>query len=321
MRTSASDNTNSYPQNPKSKGDSSRTLVLLVLAFVLGLVVSWGWYVRYQKGDKTEAKGQGSDSVVLSDSTKAIMQSLNSPVEIRLFSPSDAVRLSESFRGFVSRVELLLAEYERVADGKLKVIHSDPQTDSAVKSVAGDLGVLPFSGADGGMFYLGLSVMCGRRTEVMPQLAPEWEAALESDLSRAILRVSTSLASQALPVTQAMASPTPIDPAVSEEVLKLFPDLETQSFDDAAKTLREMALEEWKSVAAEMQSKVQIAQKNLAEAREQKSELEQNMALKEFQSIQSEQTKRLNRITAQLQARITVLERLKNVRRPVAPEI
>jgi len=101
--------------------------------------------------------------------------------------------------------------------------------------------------------------------------------------------------------------------------LKMFPDLEIQSFDDMAKALREVALEDLKSAAIEMQAKVQASQKTLAEAREQKTESDQQSALKEFQRVQVEQTDKLNQITARLQERITVLERLKNGRRQASP--
>lgn len=319
MRMTAADKKDFDTNHSKSNRASSRTVIMLVLAFVLGMTVSWSWYLRHQKSTGTEAGGQANDSVVLSDSTKAILQGLKSPVEIRLYSPAYPAELPDTLHGFAARIQRLLAEYDRVADGRIKLIHGDPLTDRAVKSAAGSLGVLPLSGTSGGIYYLGIAVMCGKRTEVMPQLAPEWETALEADLSRAILRVSVSEVSPALPVAQAMASPTPVDPAVSEELLKMFPDLESQSFDDAAKTLREAALEELKSAAIEMQAKVQASQMKLAEAREHKTESDQQAALKEFQSIQTEQTKRLNQITAQLQARITVLERLKTAAHQAAP--
>jgi ABC-type uncharacterized transport system involved in gliding motility auxiliary subunit len=257
---------------------------------------------------------QRSDSVVLSDSTKVILQGLTALVEIRLYCPADASDLPDTIDAFAARIQRMLAEYVRVANGRIKVIQGDPQTDSVVNSAAGELGMVPFSKTSGRISYLGIAVNCGRRTEVMPQLAPEWEAALESDLSRAIRRVSTSPVSQGLPVAQTMESPTPIDPAVSEELLKMFPDLQSLSFDDAAKALRETALEEFKSAAIEMQSKVQIAQQKLAESREQNSGSDQQLALKEFQRVQSEQSDKLKQITARLQTRITVLERLKSVR-------
>jgi hypothetical protein len=46
-------------------------------------------------------------------------------------------------------VAALLAEYERVAAGKVRVLKNDPQTDAAAKVAAGAAGVVPFASANG----------------------------------------------------------------------------------------------------------------------------------------------------------------------------
>jgi len=319
MRISDVGKNNFYTRDSKSDRASSRTAILIAASFILGIAFSSAWYLRCSKNKEAVVVYESVASVALSDSTRSILQHLASPLEIRFFSPTKPMILPEKLRGFVSRIELLLTECERVADGKIHMIHSDPQTDSGAKSIAGDLGVLPSSGTDGEIYYLGLAVLYGKRTEVISQLSPEWEAALESDLSRAILRVSASAVSPALSVSRAMASPTPIDPEVSEELLKMFPDLESRPFNDAAKTLREVALEELKSATIEMQTKVEASQTALAVAREQKNESEQQAALKRFQGVQHEQAKKIKQITARLQERITVLQRLKNAGHETEP--
>ena len=117
----------------------------------------------------------------------------------------------------------------------------------------------------------------------------------------------------------APATPAPIDPAISEELLKRFPDLTSRSFDETAQVLREGAMEEFKTAAIEMQAKVQGAQQQLAAARKNKSEAEQQAALKAFQEVQAEQVHKLKQIAAQLQERIVVLQRLKDTSAPPAP--
>ena len=99
----------------------------------------------------------------------------------------------------------------------------------------------------------------------------------------------------------------------------MFPDLSSQSFDDAAKVLRENALEEFKTAATTMQTKVAVAQKALAEEQANNNEAAQHSALKVFQEVQSEQADKLKAITARLQERITVLELLKNAGQQAAP--
>lgn len=291
---------------------SMRTVVLFAVAFILGAVVSGGWYLRLQNNRVLTGVTEATPTIVMSDSTRVILQNLNVPVEVRVYSPANPARLPEVFQGFVSRLDTLLTKYESAAGGKLKVIRGDPQTDAEVRSAAGELGVLPVAGQGGEIFYLGLAVICGKRTEVMPRLAPEWEAALESDLSRAILRVSAPAVSPTAPAAQTMGAPTPIDPAISEELFKMIPAFESLSFEEAAKILRETALDELKSATLEMQTKLQIAQANLSGARENKSESAQAEALKEFQRVKSEQSEKLKQITARLQDRIVVLQRLKS---------
>ena len=319
MKMLAADKKDFDTNHPGATRASSRTVVLVAVSFILGIAFTWGWYLHKQRSGQTSIAGVTTASVVLSDSTKAVLQRLESPVEIRLYSPADTADLPAAILGFVSRVEQLLAEYDRVADGKVRVVRSDPYTDTAAKSAAGAAGMLPSSGTDGRIYYLGLAVMCGKYAEVMPRLAPEWEAALESDLSRAILRVSAPAVSPDAPVAQAMAEPTPIDPAISEALVKMIPDFDLTTFDDAAKILREATLDELKSATIEMRSNIQAAQLNLAEAREKKSVHEQENALKEFQHVQTEQAEKLKQITARLQERIIVLQRLKNSGMPAVP--
>lgn len=319
MKMLAADKYKFRTNQPKATRASSRTVVLVAASFILGAALSGGLYLRHVRNKEAAAGGEFTVSIGLSDSTKNILQCLESPVEIRLYSPTDTSGLSETLRSFISRVEQLLAEYDSAAAGKVRLDRCDPQTDAAAKSTAGSFGMVPSSGTDGGIYYLGITVTCGKRTEVMPQLAQEWGAALESDLSRAILRVSVSRVSATQPVSQVMSAPTPIDPSISEELLKAFPNLESQSFEDAAKILREAVLEELKAATIEMQLKIQTAQVNLAEARENKSEADKQIALKEFQRVQSEQSDKLKQITARLQERIIVLQRLKNSGLPAVP--
>lgn len=187
--------------------------------------------------------------------------------------------------------------------------------EPSAKAAAGADGVLPFAGHNGEVCYLGITVAAGGRKETIPQLSPDWEAALESDLSRAIARVSASIEAPATPAAQASTSPVPMDPAISEELLRLIPDLESRSFDDAAKILRESALAEYTVAVREMQGKVQETQKQLAAAQGNKSEADQQAAMKQLQQVQNEETKKLNEIASRLQARLKVLERLKGVNR------
>lgn len=304
---------------PVAARAASRVGLLAFVALILILAGGGLWYWRPNRQRAVESVETPVPSGVLSETTTRILAGLDSPIDLRLFAPADVSALPAALAGYVSRVKGLLAEYESAAAGKLRVTKRDPQTDKAAKAAAGAAGIVPFASENGEIVYLGLTVGNGARVETVAPLAPEWEAALESDISRAISRVTAPATVPARPGAQTPAAAAPIDPAISEELLKTFPDLASRSFEDAAQVLRESAFEQFKAAAIEMQAKVQRAQQALAAARGNKSEAEQQAALKTFQEIQAEQANKLKAIAARLQERIVVLQRLKETSAPSAP--
>lgn len=291
---------------------SARIVVLVAVAFVLGLAC--GGYVYFRKVKSEMPAIEQPADLVLSDSTRTILQRLDSPVDLRFYSPSDLATLPDSLSAFAARASQLLSAYEQAGGGNIRLVQSDPALQSPAKTMAGAEGVLPFSGRNGQVCYLGITVAKGDRKETIPQLSPDWETALESDISRAIARVSASVGMPTAPAVQGGASTTPVDPAISEELLRTIPDLDSRSFDDAAKLLREAALAEFAAAVQEMQSKIGEKQKELA-AQSNKPDSDQQAAVKQLQQVQTEQGKKLSEITARLQARLQVLERLKGVNR------
>src|SRR5688572_6430557 len=99
----------------------------------------------------------------------------------------------------------------------------------------------------------------------------------------------------------------------------MFPDLQTRSYDSMAQELRTATLEEFKTATAELQSKVSAAQQALADAQANKGAAEQQEAQQNFQRVQAEQAEKLKAITAWLQDRLTVLQRLKSTPELSAP--
>jgi hypothetical protein len=301
------------PANRTGSAGAMAQLRWLVLVGVI-LLAAAGWFygrMNKHKPRLVESPAASESGGILSETTTRILAGLEKPIDLRLFAPADVRGLPADLGGYVSRVENFLAEYELAAAGKLRVVKSDPQVDAAAKAAAGAAGVVPFASENGEIVYLGLTVGNGARIEAIAPLAPEWEAALESDVSRAILRVATKLAAPVKSVAQTPAPPAPIDPVISEELLRTFPNLASQPFEATANILREQALEEFKTATVEMQSKVTAAQQALAEAQANKSAAAQQSARQAFQKVQAEQADKLKAITARLQERITVLERLK----------
>ena len=312
MKRSWSNADKSWVESRLDRRGGARIFVLVTVAFVVGLGVGAYFYYRHVQAEtpvSIEASG-----VVLSEATQAVLHRLESPVDITLYAPSDLAALPQALSDFAARTDQLLAEYERAGQGKIRLNRTDPTSSASAKTVAGAAGVLPFAGKDGAICYLGITIARASQKETIPQLSPDWEAALESDLSRAIARVTASVATPALPSAQAGTSAAPIDPAISEELLRTIPDLDSRSYDDAAKVLREASLVEFTAAVREMQAKVQATQKELA-AQGNKAEADQQAAIKELQQVQAEQNQKLGEIAARLQARLQVLERLKGVNR------
>jgi hypothetical protein len=293
---------------------ASRVGVLLLLAAGVLLAGGGYWFSHQAKQPPVVDPVDPAPVLGLSPSTQKILAGLTAPIEVWFYAPAEAVTLPEGLRSYITRVGNLLAEYERVAQGKFRVSRTDPQTDATAKQAASAAGVVPFASETGEIVYLGLTVGSGARVESITPLAPEWETALESDISRAIQRLMAKavLPSGAKTVARGEVQSAPIDPAVSEQLLRLFPDLKTRSYDDMAQELRVAALEEFKAATTELQTKVSAAQKALAAAQANKSEAEQQEALKNFQQVQAQQAEKLKGITAWLQERLTTLQQLKS---------
>jgi len=252
----------------------------------------------------------------LSAASKLILERLDVPVELQFFAPANATFLPDSLQSYVARVSALMDAYESEGQGNVRVTRRDPEQDRGAKAAAAAAGILPASTSQGDIYYLGITVSGKNRVETVARLSPDWEPALEADLSRAIARVSTSSATITAATPVSSAPTAPIDTALSEELLRTIPDLESRSFDEAAQILRESALSEFKAASAEMQERVRVAQQELAEARAGGSAAEQENAMKNLLQIQAQQSDKLKAITAQLQQRISVLERLKGVPSP-----
>jgi F0F1-type ATP synthase membrane subunit b/b' len=89
------------------------------------------------------------------------------------------------------------------------------------------------------------------------------------------------------------------------------PDVGNLTVEQGSQQLREAAMEKFKSAVAEMQTQVEKAQRQLADARDSGSASAIESATKNLQQVQQEQAGTLKRITADLQAQIELLERIK----------
>jgi hypothetical protein len=243
--------------------------------------------------------------IVLSDSTKAVLKRLESPVEIRFYSLLDPATVPDSIQAFAGRVDQLLIAYQQEANGKINVTRFNSQSDANEQAAAAD-GIKPFNRDKGETCYLGVAVARKEQKESLPQLSPEWEPAVEFDLTRAIARLMDAKSSAKNPV--ATAEP---DKATIEEVKRALPNLAAVSLEEGTRILRETAVREFAAAADEMEIRRKEAQQCATQAQSGGSAAEQQAAVKQLQQVHLEQAEKLKEIAARLPARIAALQQLK----------
>lgn len=280
-----------------------RTLLLVLVCFLLGLAVGAYWYYRATNRNLTNVRETGGK---LAESTKAVLKALDAPVEIRFYSLLDPASTSDALRDFAGRVDQLLSEYEQEAGGKIKVARQTTQSDSAAQAASAD-GVKAFNLDKGDACFLGVAIACNDRKETLGQLSPDWEAALESDLSRAIARVTAAKPA----AKSAAASAAPVDAAVIAEIKRSIPNLDSVSLAEGTQTLRVAALKELVEATEEMEQRKKEAEQHVSQVQNNGTEAERQAAVKQLQKVQAEQTEKIKQIAARAQAQIQALEQIK----------
>jgi hypothetical protein len=284
----------------------SRTIILL-LVLLLGLAACGLWfYTSTRRG----AAGAGVDTggtpaSLLSDSTKAVLDRLNSPLEIRFYALLDPGTVPGSLTAFADRIGQLLAGYQQEAGGKIKVTNFNAQSNPNAKAATAD-GITVFNLDKGEACYLGVTLVLNGRKETLPHLSPEWEQALEADVTRAIIR----LLDGALPTTVPTAV-SQINTAAVQEVRSLITDLAAVSVQQGKEILRDAALKDFTAAARKMQKQVKEAEQRLTQARNGGTDAEQQAAMKYLQQVQAEQTEKLKEIAARSKAQIDTFQQLK----------
>jgi hypothetical protein len=294
-------------QNGRKARVSIVTLILLLLALVLGAATGAFWFSRGagRISKKVEGEKQGQPTLELTDTTKAILKRINSPIEIRFYSLLDPTTVDDATRTFANRTEQMLAAYQQEAQGRITVAKSNSQSYSTANAARAD-GIKPFNTDRGEPCFLGLAVVGKGQKESLPNLSPEWETVLEADISRAILRVAETQTPEGR-----TASKPEIDGALVEEVKRSLTNADSISLEEGTRILREAALKQFSATALEVQKELQQAQQELTHAQSSGSEAEQLAAMKHLQQVQARQTEQLKKIAADSQAQIEALRQLK----------
>jgi hypothetical protein len=152
--------------------------------------------------------------------------------------------------------------------------------------------------------YLGIAVVHAKQKETLSVLEPEWEQALEPDLTRAIARAFQEGGSPAAFVPR-------VDKAALDTVKRLIPNVDSVSVAEGRDTLRKSSLAEFRRNAQELETRRKAAEKHFLEAQAEQSEAGQEAARKDLQQIQADQLDSWRRLTAASQAQMTALEQIK----------
>lgn len=140
--------------------------------------------VGHKNADFTEDKVH-----TLSEGTRGILKDLGAPVTIRYYATRSSDYMPEDLKLHMRRVDDLLAEYEILSGGKLRVEKLDPQPDTDAEDAANLDGIRGQRFEDQNL-YFGLAVSCIDRTSTIPFIDPSQETMLEYEISKAVSEVS-----------------------------------------------------------------------------------------------------------------------------------
>ena len=160
-------------------------LAVLAAAFFVSLLVGTvGDRVGGTRLDLTEAH-----TFTLSPGTRNILTKLEEPVTLEFFVSRSDAKLRPYLESYSRRVETLLREYSAAANGKVKLILTDPKPDTKEEQRAQrhNLGAM---NTPNGAAYFGLTAQQADTVKALAFLDPTREKFLEYDLSKLVASVA-----------------------------------------------------------------------------------------------------------------------------------
>lgn len=283
-----------------ARGRQPARMWISFVGAVLLLTAIGGLAFQHYRSVQTQGATVANTTGALSGSTEAVLNSLKAPVEIRFYSLLDPASTPESLRAFAERVNALLAEYERAGNGNIHVVRYDELTDANSDAAASD-GIRSFNRDQGQASYLGIAAVRDGQKESLPEISPEWEQALESDLSRVVAHVNEMRAAGAT-----AANVSDGDLKTARTAIESNPNLASASLEQGTQMLRDAALAEFKAAVAEMQSRSKEAEQRLNQGANSETDV-----AKEIEKIRAEQTGKIQEITARLHNQLAALAQSK----------
>lgn len=164
----------------------SSSTVIIALLLLLAINIFSNTAFTSARIDLTE-----NNLFTLSEGTRNILGKLDEPVTVRLYLSQKLATRSPGISSYATRVKELLSEYKRTADGNINLQFIDPEPFSDKEDEAVSYGLRGEPLPDGSTFYFGL-VATGPtdEQEIIPIFAPQREAFVEYDITKAILQVA-----------------------------------------------------------------------------------------------------------------------------------
>ncbi len=175
--------------NPAGRSLSTWGAVALALVLLLALNVLSQTLFRDARLDLTEGR-----LYTLSDGTRAILDSIEEPITVRLFYSESLAGDAPGLREYAQRVRELLETYVARADGAitLEIIDPEPFSEAEDEALAlGLVGAAVTMNPQGERFYFGMAATnTTDDLELVPFFQDTREAFLEYDLTRAFYRLA-----------------------------------------------------------------------------------------------------------------------------------
>ena len=175
------------------------SVLALAVALLLSVNIVANEVFRSSRWDLTE-----SQLFTLSKGTVNVLHNLQEPITLRLYLSKRLVTRIPSLKGYATRVEELLEEFKRQADGKIRLQVIDPDMFSAEEDRAVGYGIrgVPVPGGQEALYFGLVGTGSTTQEQVIPTFTPNREQFLEYDLSRLIY----SLANEKKPVVGILSS-------------------------------------------------------------------------------------------------------------------
>ena len=157
------------------------TLCLLVIGLILITVIS-----GFLPG---QADFTADRLYTLSEGSKSLLGKIEDRVSLQLYFSRSAQNLPILIKNYASRVELLLRQFQKEADGKITLSIIDPKPDTEEEEATIRAGISRQHLPGGESLFFGLAIVQVDQEEAIPAFNIQREALVEYDISRAIHRV------------------------------------------------------------------------------------------------------------------------------------